>query len=502
MPSRPVAQVQTFNAQGFDAKAFPGAGHSLREDRPIALPHAALPALFVIVDVLVILASALAADVGYHSLAFDGSGDPQRSLGAGAVAALLFIALQHARKHYGSIRTIRLGAQLKAAACSWIIVFAALACVLFLLKMGDAFSRGVLLTFFFTALAGLSLWRLALKRLHRQLVVAGTVTGPRVAVLAENGRSDTNGLLQRLERYGYSLSRLFFLPPDGLAAGLAEQRTSEALQALVRHVREQRIDEILVVSSWHRFVSGDTQSIQAALRMVPVPVKLIADPELARAMSYQACDVGAARALLLKPSALSRAQRTGKRAFDIVVAALLLVALFPLLALATLAIKLDSRGPVFFRQGRGGYNGRRFRIVKFRTMHVQEDGETILQAGRGDPRVTRVGRFLRKTSIDELPQLLNVLAGDMSLVGPRPHAIAHDVAYAELIEPYPARHNVKPGITGWAQVNGCRGETRDVGLMQRRVDHDLDYIEQWSLLLDIRIILMTAREVLIPRNAH
>jgi Undecaprenyl-phosphate glucose phosphotransferase len=497
MPSRPIAEVQVF-----EAKVFSGAGQSSRGERPIALPHAALPALFVIVDVLVILASALASDAAYHSLVFDGPGDPQRSLGAGAVAAILFIALQHARKYYGSIRTIRLGAQLKAAVGSWMIVFAGLACVLFLLKMGDAFSRGVLLTFFFTALAGLVIWRVMLKRLYRKLVVAGTVTGPRVAVLAETGRSDTNGLLQRLERYGYSLSRLFFLPPDGLASEAVEKRTSDALQALIRHVREQRIDEILVVSSWHRFISGDTQSIQAALRVVPVPVKLIADPELARAMSYQACDVGAARALLLKPSALSRAQRASKRVFDVIVAAFLLAALFPVLLLAALAIKLDSPGPVFFLQGRGGYNGRRFRIVKLRTMRVQEDGERILQAGRGDPRVTRVGRLLRKTSIDELPQLLNVLAGDMSLVGPRPHAIAHDVAYAELIEPYPARHNVKPGITGWAQVNGCRGETRDVGLMHRRLDHDLDYIERWSLLLDIRIIVMTAREVLIPRNAH
>ena len=135
-------------------------------------------------------------------------------------------------------------------------------------------------------------------------------------------------------------------------------------------------------------------------------------------------------------------------------------------------------------------------------MHVAEDGETVKQAKRGDARVTRVGSWLRASSIDELPQLYNVLRGDMSLVGPRPHAIVHDVAYAALIGPYPARHNVKPGITGWAQVKGCRGETTDKEQMKRRVEHDLTYIEKWSFMLDVLIIGLTVREVLRPRNAY
>ena len=156
-----------------------------------------------------------------------------------------------------------------------------------------------------------------------------------------------------------------------------------------------------------------------------------------------------------------------------------------------LLIKLDSAGPVLFFQKRNGFGGRSFYIVKFRTMHVLEDGQLIRQAQRNDPRVTRVGRILRRTNIDELPQLFNVLSGEMSLVGPRPHAAAHNEEYAKLVGNYAFRHHVKPGITGWAQVNGYRGETATVDLMAKRVELDLWYINNWSLWVDIWILLRT-----------
>jgi lipopolysaccharide/colanic/teichoic acid biosynthesis glycosyltransferase len=144
--------------------------------------------------------------------------------------------------------------------------------------------------------------------------------------------------------------------------------------------------------------------------------------------------------------------------------------------MVALAVRLDSRGPILFRQNRNGFNGRPFRIYKFRSMTVMEDGAVVTQAKRDDARVTRVGRFLRRSSLDELPQLLNVLKGDMSLVGPRPHALAHDDHYSGLLAEYAFRHHVKPGITGWAQVNGFRGETPTIDLMKRRIDLDLQYI--------------------------
>jgi undecaprenyl-phosphate galactose phosphotransferase/putative colanic acid biosynthesis UDP-glucose lipid carrier transferase len=165
--------------------------------------------------------------------------------------------------------------------------------------------------------------------------------------------------------------------------------------------------------------------------------------------------------------------------------------LSPLMLLAALLIKFDSRGPVLFKQKRNGFNGRVFPIYKFRSMRVLEDGDRIRQATRNDPRVTRVGLWLRRTSIDELPQLLNVLRGDMSVVGPRPHAVAHNNEYQTVVSNYAFRHHVKPGITGWAQVNGFRGETQTVEIMAKRVEYDLFYINHWSLWLDIRILVKT-----------
>ena len=184
-----------------------------------------------------------------------------------------------------------------------------------------------------------------------------------------------------------------------------------------------------------------------------------------------------------------------KRALDVAVAGAALVISAPLLILTMLAIKLDTPGPVLFRQTRRGFNGRNFKILKLRTMSVLEDGETIAQATRRDPRVTRVGAWLRRTSIDELPQLWNVLRGEMSVVGPRPHAVAHDSIYDAVIDKYAFRHHVKPGLTGWAQVNGHRGETPRVAMMAARVEHDLWYVDNWSFLLDLRILLMTCTRI-------
>ena len=167
-----------------------------------------------------------------------------------------------------------------------------------------------------------------------------------------------------------------------------------------------------------------------------------------------------------------------------------------------LLIRLDSRGPVFFRQRRRGFNLEEFGIWKFRTMTTLEDGDLVQQVTENDVRVTRVGRFLRKSSIDELPQLLNVLRGQMSLVGPRPHAVAHDRFFEKRILLYPRRLNVKPGITGWAQVNGFRGATETDELMRQRVEHDLYYIDNWSLVFDIYIVMLTVLSRKSMRNAY
>jgi exopolysaccharide biosynthesis polyprenyl glycosylphosphotransferase len=179
-----------------------------------------------------------------------------------------------------------------------------------------------------------------------------------------------------------------------------------------------------------------------------------------------------------------------------------LLACIPLLAAAAVAIKFDSPGPIIFRQRRNGFNGKVFVIYKFRSMTVLEDGPAIVQASKGDRRTTRIGKFLRQSSVDELPQLLNVIKGDMSLVGPRPHALAHDDKYGQQIANYAFRHHVKPGITGWAQVNGYRGETRRVEHMAKRIELDLWYINNWSIVLDLKILLRTFFEFLRWRNVY
>lgn len=205
--------------------------------------------------------------------------------------------------------------------------------------------------------------------------------------------------------------------------------------------------------------------------------------------------------------ALSETPLTGTRLAlksleDLLLSSLILLAIAPLLLVIALAVKLDSPGPVFFRQARNGWNGKTFRIWKFRSMYVhQPEAGVIKQAEKDDPRVTRVGRFIRRTSLDELPQIFNVFMGDMSLVGPRPHAVQHDAEYSQRISDYMARHNIKPGITGLAQVRGFRGETRDLEQMALRVESDIEYINHWSVWLDLSILLRTL-VVFTGKNAY
>jgi putative colanic acid biosynthesis UDP-glucose lipid carrier transferase len=191
-----------------------------------------------------------------------------------------------------------------------------------------------------------------------------------------------------------------------------------------------------------------------------------------------------------------------KRCSDFVLALLIIALLSPLFLATALAVKLSSPGPEIFRQRRYGLDGNEIVVYKFRTMTVTEDGASIAQATRHDPRLTRVGALLRKTSLDELPQFLNVLQGRMSIVGPRPHAVAHNEMYRKLIKGYMLRHKVRPGITGWAQVNGYRGETETLDKMKARIDYDLEYLRNWSLRLDLYIVARTLWVVLKGDHAY
>jgi putative colanic acid biosynthesis UDP-glucose lipid carrier transferase len=191
-----------------------------------------------------------------------------------------------------------------------------------------------------------------------------------------------------------------------------------------------------------------------------------------------------------------------KRASDLVLSTLILLLISPLLLLLATGVKLSSPGPIIFKQRRYGLDGQDIVVYKFRSMTVCEDGGNVEQAKRNDKRVTPFGAFIRKTSLDELPQFINVLQGRMSIVGPRPHAIAHNEEYRKLVKGYMIRHKVKPGITGWAQVNGFRGETDTIEKMQMRIDFDLDYLRQWTMWLDIKIIIGTILLIIMDRSAY
>jgi putative colanic acid biosynthesis UDP-glucose lipid carrier transferase len=191
-----------------------------------------------------------------------------------------------------------------------------------------------------------------------------------------------------------------------------------------------------------------------------------------------------------------------KRISDVVLASLILVLISPLLLAIAIGVKLTSPGPAIFRQRRNGLDGEEIIVYKFRSMRAMDNGQVVKQATKGDPRITPFGAFLRKTSLDELPQFINVLQGRMSIVGPRPHAVAHNELYRQLIKAYMVRHKVKPGITGWAQVHGHRGETDTVEKMQARVEYDLEYLRNWSLGLDLQIIARTVIVVLLGKNAY
>jgi exopolysaccharide biosynthesis polyprenyl glycosylphosphotransferase len=250
---------------------------------------------------------------------------------------------------------------------------------------------------------------------------------------------------------------------------------------------------------------AELQALMHALAPFPVRIVLLEDLGAhAERSPSPASDTTLAgyRVLELRRPPISAEGLAAKRAVDIIVASLALLVLLPIVAMACAAIAIETGRPIIFRQSRRGAGGKQFTIFKLRTMNVLENGSSIVQARRNDPRVTPLGAVFRRTSIDELPQFWNVLRGDMSIVGPRPHALAHDAYYGSMIEEYARRHNVKPGLTGWAQVNGLRGETRDLQAMAERIRHDIWYIENWSLWLDIKIIIKTAGCVFFQKEAY
>jgi Undecaprenyl-phosphate glucose phosphotransferase len=279
------------------------------------------------------------------------------------------------------------------------------------------------------------------------------------------------------------------------------ERLDAQIVEIRRECRALRVEAILIAFDTDnmelvtRAVSALSE-LPARIQLVPVGIA-----DLMQRSRIARCGRLSVLELLCGPSSLR--DRLLKRCLDVVAAATMSVLLSPLLAMVAILIKLDSKGPVLFRQKRHGFNNEPIEVLKFRTMTTCDDAcHKFRQAVRGDSRVTRVGRFLRRTNIDELPQLINVLKGEMSMVGPRPHAVAHNEMFLHQISGMSRRHNVKPGITGWAQVNGLRGETDTVEKMRKRVEYDLYYIVNWSFIFDLKILIATIFSTAAYRNAY
>jgi Undecaprenyl-phosphate glucose phosphotransferase len=378
---------------------------------------------------------------------------------------------------------------LAAVATNWIGVVLAIAAAAAITGTADAAFRDRILLWALSALGGLAGARLIywtwLARWSRgsKLVANVAIVGPQRAAarLARRIASASEGEARIVGAFHTSSSA-------------QSSPAEDDVHALVRLARQMRIDEVLVSID----CAEDMGDAFAALAELPVDVKVCLE-------FGNGAPPGSAAipALLLCRRPLAGWRIVVKRAMDIALSAALLLFFLPLMLVIAVLVKCDSRGPVIFRQRRFGFNRQPITVYKFRTMYAGGgDDTTVPQARPQDPRVTRLGRFLRRSSLDELPQLFNVLRGDMSLVGPRPHATVHDEKYAALVDGYLARHRVQPGITGWAQVRGFRGETDTLEKMVKRIEHDLFYIEHWSPLFDLRILALTLRYGFLHRNAY
>jgi putative colanic acid biosynthesis UDP-glucose lipid carrier transferase len=382
----------------------------------------------------------------------------------------------------------------------WAIVAAILLFLGYATELTGHFEQQVILSWFVTTpivlLAGTKIAR----SMVRRAVAKGAIAHSAVVVGANDlGRELANRL--RKDIYSGVTIRGYF--DDRRAERLADLDSSEVLgkvQDAPDYVKRNAIDCVYIalpIAAQPRIIELVNALRDSTASVYFVPHLFVFDLIQARVNSVNGIPV-----MAVCETPILGVNAVVKRIFDLSMASVILAVIWPLLLLIALGVKLTSRGPVLFKQRRYGLGGEEILVYKFRTMTVLEDGDAIQQARKGDKRVTPFGAFLRNTSLDELPQFLNVLTGSMSIVGPRPHAVAHNEQYRRLIDGYMIRHKVKPGITGWAQVNGFRGETETVDKMQKRVEYDLDYLRNWSVSLDMWIMVKTLIRVWKDRNAY
>lgn len=473
-----------------ESKIFSETPLSARRAAPFPIPARMLIDVIMIGDFLCLILSAALARLVYLGFGPDFGRPIEHYVVVGCITGVVLHQILRLQGLYDVSSLTRgisaYGKLLLAITLSFLIVIA----VGYLLKISADYSRGWMLAWFALSAVTLSLNRVLGSAVLKRLVASGATA--RRAVVLVPGPAD-EGLLEQLRRSpNLIVTRLVFVDTANA------KDTAATLKALMTAGEKGEFDEVIIA------VSNNLASTRAVLleplSALSVDVWLyMADLPLP---IHNVTHLGSGAFLQVKRRAQAMREWSYivKQGLDYVGAAVGLAILSPLLVMVAIAIKLDSRGPIFFSQRRHGYNQRVINVFKFRTMSVTED-DVVVQATRGDVRVTRVGRILRATSIDELPQLINVLKGEMSLVGPRPHALSHNEHYSKCVQRYAHRHMVKPGLTGLAQVNGFRGPTENVEKMRQRVEWDLYYIENWTLWLDLKIIAKTVFGGLMHENA-
>jgi len=449
----------------------------------------------VIVGVAQLVEALLLATLGYALYAsYVQSGAAAIYLLAILVTTLFANALLNAARTH-RVAAYRTGLpQIGRALAAWSVDFTVLLCVGLVLGGGEVVSRVWLAGWYLGGAVVLVLFRLSLRALVLQWTAEGRLRRRTVIV---GGGHDAETLVDSIKRGADSDVRLLGLFDDRI-----DERSPESVAGLpklgkvadlIEFARQTRID--LVIVSMPLSAEKRVLEMLNQLWVLPVDIRLSAHMSKLRFTDRAYSYVGDVPVFDMADRPISDWNLVFKWIFDKAVAVLALILLSPIMLATAIAIKLDSKGPVFFKQKRHGFNNELVEVYKFRSMRTDmTDAGAARLVTKGDPRVTRVGRFIRKTSIDELPQLFNVLRGELSIVGPRPHALqakADNKLYYEAVEGYFARHKVKPGITGWAQINGWRGETDTVDKIMQRVQHDLYYIEKWSILLDLYILVMT-----------
>jgi len=451
-------------------------------------------------EFLAVAGAAFIASVGYHNVVMFSSLPATQYIFAALFIATLVSLVSVGFQHFTAIQMRPLHVLLWNGIGAVGLAFSLLLSTIFLLKIAEDYSRG---TFIFQVVCvGLAVT--AVRAISyswlRSAIASGAIEARHVVLIGDAIRCAQ--FSDRLRTNAIQSVASFRAPwdCDVKTGGDATDHTDQKVRKLIEACRSIHPDDIIVLTTQQELPKA--MALVTSLTEVPVALHIVPVDALELLAGSRIAGLGTVLTIQVHRRPLSAFDLVVKRSFDVFVATVGLIVLSPLFLIVSIAIKLDSRGPVFFRQTRHGFNNEPIRVLKFRSMTTSEDGDQFTQAVKDDPRVTHVGRILRRTNIDELPQLVNVLQGNMSIVGPRPHATAHNKFFQAKIAPFSRRHIVKPGITGWAQVNGLRGETNTLEKMQQRVELDLYYIDNWSFLLDIKIMLLTLLSKRAYTNAY